>query len=198
MTTTASIPSTVNQNLESSLTLTCQRCQHFWIRRNLNKLPKTCPRCGSPAWQKAPSPYLAAKRKETEKARQQEAQNLETATKRIQQLQEGQLNPADLLILYSCPRTVDLEPIKDQCNFWLPEKMSPQPSAAQLYRIGNTIASTGPMLIQVIRDMIAKEQLPYDRVFYITIEGKIQTIMTYTKEGITQTFKQFDWPNNNN
>lgn len=34
------------------LTLFCHRCGHIWVRRNLDRLPATCPnqKCKSPYW----------------------------------------------------------------------------------------------------------------------------------------------------
>lgn len=37
----------------TTLELLCLRCQHKWLRRDLEKLPATCPKCRSPYWQKA-------------------------------------------------------------------------------------------------------------------------------------------------
>jgi predicted Zn-ribbon and HTH transcriptional regulator len=34
------------------LVLHCLRCGHDWLRRSLTALPKQCPRCHSPYWNK--------------------------------------------------------------------------------------------------------------------------------------------------
>lgn len=49
--------------------LTCERCQHEWLRRNLNKLPKSCPSCHSPYWQKPLTPYWKEIRKRHQAAK---------------------------------------------------------------------------------------------------------------------------------
>lgn len=33
-------------------TLNCKRCKHKWVRRNWDDLPKVCPKCKSPYWNK--------------------------------------------------------------------------------------------------------------------------------------------------
>jgi hypothetical protein len=33
-----------------TLLLSCLRCSHSWLRRNLTSEPKFCPRCHSPYW----------------------------------------------------------------------------------------------------------------------------------------------------
>ena len=32
--------------------LICKRCEHKWVRRNWDSLPKVCPKCKSPYWNK--------------------------------------------------------------------------------------------------------------------------------------------------
>lgn len=34
------------------LFLSCLRCEHKWLRRDLDKLPGRCPKCNSPYWNK--------------------------------------------------------------------------------------------------------------------------------------------------
>lgn len=208
--TPISPPTTVDQNTQDNLTLTCLRCNHAWMRRNLHKLPKTCPKCGSRYWQKPLNPYWAAKRKNQTNQKQEDLQNLIAAAQRIQQLQTGQLNPADLLILYSSPNQADLEPIKHLCNYWLPEQLDPKTSFEsrqlffnQIYQIGNTIASMDSFASHFLTEMITRQQLPHDKVFLIDIgspfpfsskKGVFKNICVFTKKGILQTCQSFDWP----
>lgn len=210
MTTTANNqPEGTNQTI-ADMTLTCERCGESWIRRNMNKLPKTCPRCRSRYWQSPLTPYWAAYRRnaspqELEAAKQLEAQQraaikqaedqeLAAAQQRIHQLLADQINQTENLILYTCTYQAALKPIKHICNIWLPENMNPIPSLTQLCQLGNTIASTSPILTRTIRELISKDQLPQDKVFWINIEGSQQYVYTFTKDGITQTCYGTTWP----
>lgn len=42
---------TEDDNILESVTLTCLRCGHSWIRRKVTP-PKNCPKCISPYWNK--------------------------------------------------------------------------------------------------------------------------------------------------
>lgn len=39
--------------------LHCLRCGHQWLRRNLKRLPKNCPGCNSPYWNRERQKKLA-------------------------------------------------------------------------------------------------------------------------------------------
>ena len=36
--------------MKRPMVLKCLRCAHQWVRRNLNKDPRVCPKCKSPYW----------------------------------------------------------------------------------------------------------------------------------------------------
>jgi len=42
--------------------LKCERCEHEWHQKG-EDLPKTCPKCKSPYWQKPMSDYWKAQKK---------------------------------------------------------------------------------------------------------------------------------------
>lgn len=51
------------EQFEARFQLECKRCPHTWLRRDLTKLPVSCPSCHSPYWDKPLSTRGGRKRK---------------------------------------------------------------------------------------------------------------------------------------
>lgn len=179
---------------KDSATLTCERCQHVWQRRDMTKLPKACPSCRSPYWQVPLTNYWLARRKKyAAKTQARKAKSLpKPPDTGIQELADRQkkftsirIYP-DTLKVYHTNNIDILQEIKPRCNFWLPENMNPRPENKILYQPGNIIATTRPAALNVIKDLIQTNQLQADKVLWITIV-KPNPMQSYTQ--VVTTFK---------
>lgn len=191
---------TVSPTTKDDLTLTCQRCKNIWQRRNLETLPKSCPRCGSRYWQKPLTPYWESYYKEKAAFQQaQEQQRIATKQEYIQTIL-NMINQPDSLKIYYCPNQASLEPIKDHCTNWLPENTIDKTRTdydkinAELYQLGHTIATTAQGVFPAIKGMISKNLLPHNKVFFIKIEGSSQYIYSFNPDGTVQKFWGYQWP----
>lgn len=186
-------------------TLTCERCQHIWQRRNLNKLPKACPKCRSPYWQKPLTTYWTAKRQEYAAAKQARQPELKPPNTGLQDLTARQkkfspiITSPDTLKVYHAWEATALQPIKPQCTYWLPENINPQPSSETLYQLGNTIATTRPGVLSQLKYLIQKG-LPHNKVLWITIvktyswQYYTQAITTFRQDGSEKDRWFYSWP----
>lgn len=181
--------------------LTCQRCGKSWARKYPDHLPKACSKCGSRYWQKPLTPYWANFRKE-QAATREAPENPHKPTKYT-----GRIMYPDSLRVYYHQDAAILEPIKDICTHWLPEKMDPKPSLSSLYRLNNTVATTRKTALTVLKSQMnpnwpAEERLPGEKVLWITL-SKIhsgsnirQLVYTFWPDGSNRSFWDFEWPYN--
>lgn len=194
-------PTEIDQTITDKLTLTCQRCQHSWIRRNMTKLPKTCAKCGSRYWQKPLTPYWESYRKE------QAARKLANEMQVIANQEEyiftilTKLNQPDVLRIYCSLHQPDLEPIKDICTFWLPEKTAQNQDFDEqekfintLYQPGNIIATTNEMMFRHARKRVEQGLLFHKKVFLIKVRSNAQYIFSLNPDGTTKVFWGYSWP----
>lgn len=190
-----------------SNTLTCERCQHIWQRRDMTKLPKSCPSCRSPYWQKPLNKYWIARRKEYAAAKQAR-QPKDVSTPPDTGLQElaarqKKFNPPiiypDSLRVYHAYDSAILRPVKPVCNFWLPEQLTTKPSNEVLYQPGNTIATTKPGVLNYLRYLI-QNGLDCNKVLWITIvktqpwQNYTQMVTTLKPDGSDNDRWFYNWP----
>jgi hypothetical protein len=202
---------TVSPTTKDDLTLNCQRCQHSWLRRNLETLPKACPACKSPYWQKPLTPYWAAKRQELAHKKVNHDPILEYLKyKKAARIEEQPYlkNPPKIkestLLVYTTKdlndfdSSNDFDIIKEAVDYWLPEIADPKPSVDQLYQAGNTIVTTRKdMALKNIEIKIKSGKLNPDDVYLIELAGhsnQLQEIFQFAKDGNIRGFWGFPWP----
>lgn len=186
-------------------TLTCERCQHVWQRRNMNKLPKACPKCRSPYWQVPLTPYWITRRQEYAAKAAKTQPELKPPETGLQELTTRQkkfsppITYPDSLKVYHAYNAAILQPIKHLCTYWLPEDMNPPPGNETLYQLGNTIATTRQAVLNYLKYLI-QEGLDCNKVLWITIvktqpwQNYTQTITTFRPDGREKDRWFYSWP----
>lgn len=196
---------TVNQNTESSVTLTCLRCQYTWTRRNFNKLPKVCPHCNSQAWQKPLDSYWESYYKEHATAKEiasiyYDDDPLSASEQAFLNRVKGPIMYADTLRVYHSWYEELLLPVKDICTYWLPEKTDPKPKSTEIYQLGNIVATTKQIALETIRGLMKTNHLPGNKVLWITPcrtnprQKYTQVVGTFWPDGRDNGSWFFDWP----
>lgn len=82
---------TEDDNILESVTLTCLRCGHSWIRRKVTP-PKNCPKCISPYWNK---PRQRGKRSEKSEKKESTEDTSRSVTDKQQESGIGEVQTPD-------------------------------------------------------------------------------------------------------